>query len=75
LLAAPHEVHIKRARFGDVPTGTRFTFDGRTYVKLRMNMARRDDEVRAVFPTDNEVDVHPSNGLQSGLDKPIRCAG
>jgi hypothetical protein len=53
---------MKRAKFCDLPPGTRFNFQGRTYTKLRLNLAKGDDQVRIVFPTDAVVETSARKG-------------
>jgi hypothetical protein len=47
---------MKRMKFCDVPPGTQFTFQRRTYLKLRLNMAQTEDLKSVLFPTNAEVE-------------------
>ena len=48
---------MKRTNFSDLTPGTRFRYNGRVYLKLRMNLARGEDQKRTVFPTETAVET------------------
>jgi len=60
-----HPNMMTRAKFSDLPPGTRFKFDGRVYFKLRMNLAKNDHHEHTVFPT--EMPVEPCKGCGKPL--------
>jgi hypothetical protein len=57
---------MKRARFRDVPTGTRFTYKGRVFLKLRLNLATDEGQRRTIFASETEVEAFDRDGGGSG---------
>jgi hypothetical protein len=53
-------IMTKRTKFRDVVPGSRFRYDGRVYLKLRLNLAKDEHQKRVMFPS--EVEVEPIGG-------------
>jgi len=47
----------KGTPFGKLPTGARFTYNGRKYLKLEMNLAENDTGNRSIFGSAMEVEI------------------
>ena len=52
---AKHGNITKRVTFCEVPSRTFFEYDGRVYLKLRMNLAEDENHVWVMFPSEAEV--------------------
>jgi len=42
-------------KFREVPPGSRFEYQGRIYSKVRLNLAKDDQQKTTIFPTEAEV--------------------
>ena len=52
--------------FGDLTFGTRFTFYGKTYIKIALNMAEDEKRYGNIFQTETEVapvECDPRTGI------------
>jgi len=59
---------MKLAKFGQVPPGTRFRYNGCVYEKLSMNLAQTEQHIAFIFPS--EIDIEAFEGNEALKNKP-----
>ena len=61
---------MSKKLFGDLTFGTRFTFYGKTYVKIALNMAEDEKRHGHIFMTEMEVEPIECDAQPAGTAEP-----